>query len=176
MFKFIIQEVERLPQASAMILNTFDMLETDAIEELRSKFPAVYTVGPLHLLSDQFPMEGELKSIGCNLWKEDNVEYMKWLDTKEMGSVVYVNFGSITVMTAKQVIEFAWGLANSKVTFLWIIRSDLVNGESTILPAEFVTETKERSLLAGWQVGLLDRDQIHLRLELQRPENKHPPH
>nr|GMD94015.1 7-deoxyloganetin glucosyltransferase-like [Ipomoea batatas] len=150
MFKFIIQEVERLPQASAMILNTFDMLETDAIEALRSKFPAVYTVGPLHLLCDQFPMEGELKSIGCNLWKEDNAQYMKWLDTKEVGSVVYVNFGSITVMTAKQVIEFAWGLANSKVTFLWIIRPDLVNGESAILPAEFVTETEERSLLAGW--------------------------
>nr|GME02177.1 7-deoxyloganetin glucosyltransferase-like [Ipomoea batatas] len=53
-------------------------------------------------------------------------------------------------MTAKQVIEFAWGLANSKVTFLWIIRPDLVNGESAILPAEFVTETEERSLLAGW--------------------------
>ncbi|KAM7486952.1 hypothetical protein LguiA_002961 [Lonicera macranthoides] len=69
---------------------------------------------------------------------------------KEPNSVVYVNFGSITVMTPDQLVEFSWGLANSKQTFLWIIRPDLVTGDSAILPAEFLEERKQRGLLASW--------------------------
>ncbi|CAM8909727.1 unnamed protein product [Rhodiola kirilowii] len=53
-------------------------------------------------------------------------------------------------MSWQQLIEFAWGLANSKCTFLWIIRPDLVIGDTAILPAEFVEETKERGMLANW--------------------------
>lgn len=48
-------------------------------------------------------------------------------------------------MTPQQMVEFAWGLANSEKTFLWIIRPDL-----SVLPAEFVEATKERGLLASW--------------------------
>ncbi|KAJ4836381.1 hypothetical protein Tsubulata_024145 [Turnera subulata] len=53
-------------------------------------------------------------------------------------------------MTPQQLAEFAWGLADSKHTFLWIARPDLVSGDSAILPAEFLEETKERGLLASW--------------------------
>jgi len=70
--------------------------------------------------------------------------------SKESGSLVYVNFGSITIMSAEQLLEFAWGLANSKKPFLWIIRPDLVIGGSVILSSEFVNETKDRSLIASW--------------------------
>ncbi|GMY30137.1 7-deoxyloganetin glucosyltransferase-like isoform X2 [Fagus crenata] len=45
---------------------------------------------------------------------------------------------------------FGWGLANSKQLFLWIIRPDLVVGESGILPPEFESETKERGLIVSW--------------------------
>ncbi|KAI3952377.1 hypothetical protein MKX01_005244 [Papaver californicum] len=63
---------------------------------------------------------------------------------------MYVNFGSITVMTTQQLVECAWGLANSKHNFLWIIRPGLVVGELASLPVEFTEETKERGLLASW--------------------------
>jgi hypothetical protein len=49
-----------------------------------------------------------------------------------------------------QLVEFAWGLCNSKKTFLWIIRPDLVKGDSAILPPEFLEETQERGLMASW--------------------------
>ena len=39
-------------------------------------------------------------------------------------------------MSLHDLIEFAWGLANSDHYFLWIIRSDFVVGESTALPPE----------------------------------------
>jgi hypothetical protein len=32
--------------------------------------------------------------------------------------VVYVNFGSITIITPQKMIEFAWGLVNRKKSFL----------------------------------------------------------
>ncbi|KAL4614826.1 hypothetical protein ACB092_07G080600 [Castanea dentata] len=56
----------------------------------------------------------------------------------------------ITIMTPQQLFEFAWGLANSEKHFWWIIRPDLVKGDSAIIPPEFVTETKDRGMLASW--------------------------
>lgn len=98
-------------------------------------FPRVYSVGPLSLLLNQVS-DDELKMLGSNLWKEDLV-CVEWLDSREPNSVLYVNFGSITVMTQKQLSEFAWGLADSGQNFLWIIRPDLVTGDLAILPDEF---------------------------------------
>ncbi|TXG52767.1 hypothetical protein EZV62_021936 [Acer yangbiense] len=148
MLEFLIHETTRARKASAIILNTFDDLEHEMLGAFKSILPPVYSIGPLHLRINQLP-DNDLKQIGSNLWKEET-ECVEWLNTKEPNSVVYVNFGSITVMTANQMIEFAWGLANSNQTFLWVIRPDLVAGDSAILPPEFVTETEERSLLASW--------------------------
>ncbi|XP_044476012.1 7-deoxyloganetin glucosyltransferase-like [Mangifera indica] len=145
---FVLSETERAKKASAIILNTFHDLEQDVLGAFASILPPVYSVGPLHLQINQIP-DNDTKQIGSNLWKEET-ECLEWLDSKEPNSVVYVNFGSITVMTADQLIEFAWGLANSKQTFLWVIRPDLVAGDTAILPPEFLTETKERSILANW--------------------------
>ncbi|KAK4751793.1 hypothetical protein SAY87_020591 [Trapa incisa] len=110
--------------------------------------PPVHPIGPLQYLLDDLP-ESDLKLMGSNLWKEDQ-ECLHWLDSKEPSSVVYVNFGSITVVTAEQLVEFAWGLAKSNQTFLWVIRPDLVSGESTILPPGFVDATRGRSLMPSW--------------------------
>lgn len=148
MLNFLKDESQRAKKASAVVLNTYDALEHDVLEALSSILPPIHTIGPLPLLVNQIPDEN-LKSLGSNLWKEDPY-CLKWLDSKEPNSVVYVNFGSITVMTAQQLVEFAWGLANSNKTFLWIIRPDLVAGEAAIVPPEFLTETKDRGLLANW--------------------------
>lgn len=148
MLEFIQHETNRAKKASAIILNTFGDLEEHVLEACKPLLPPVYPIGPLHLRNNQLP-DNDLKQIGSNLWKEET-ECIDWLNTKEPNSVVYVNFGSITVMTADQLIEFAWGLANSKQTFLWVIRPDLVAGETAVLPAEFLEEIKGRSLLASW--------------------------
>ncbi|KAK9930474.1 hypothetical protein M0R45_027511 [Rubus argutus] len=150
MVDFVLHITEQAAKkASAIIINTFDDLEHDVLEALSTLLPPVYSIGSLNLQLNQIPPHNDLHSIGSNLWKEE-IECLEWLDSKELNSVVYVNFGSITVMTETQLIEFAWGLANSKKTFLWVIRPDLVGGESAVVPAEFVDETRERSLLASW--------------------------
>ncbi|KAI8002779.1 7-deoxyloganetin glucosyltransferase [Camellia lanceoleosa] len=148
MLKFVLDGTKIALKASAIIYNTIEELEREVLDALSSMSPPIYTIGPLHLLANQIK-DDSLKSMGSNLWKEAP-ECIEWLNSKEPNSVVYVNYGSITVMTANQLAEFAWGLANSKQTFLWIIRPDLVAGDSAVLPPEFVTETKERGLLASW--------------------------
>ncbi|KAH7835029.1 hypothetical protein Vadar_022195 [Vaccinium darrowii] len=135
-------------KASAIIINTFDAFEKPVLDSLSSFLPLIYTLGPLQLMVNQVSDE-RLKSMQSNLWKEES-QCIDWLDTKKPNSVLYVNFGSITVMTPKQLEEFAWGLANSGNDFLWIIRPDLVVGASAMLPPEFVKETEGRGVLASW--------------------------
>ncbi|KAI3989708.1 hypothetical protein MKX01_009200, partial [Papaver californicum] len=151
MLDFTMRETGRTYDATALIFNTFDALEMEVLDALKSQLlqlPPIYTIGPLHLLLNQIPLS-ESQSLGSNLLKEDT-KCLKWLDSKEPNSVVYVNFGTFIFMTTQQLLEFAWGLANSKHNFLWIIRPDLVVGESATLPAEFTEETKERGLLSSW--------------------------
>uniref|UniRef100_A0A6N2MY14 linamarin synthase n=1 Tax=Salix viminalis TaxID=40686 RepID=A0A6N2MY14_SALVM len=145
---FVIRDIDRTSRASAVIINTFDSFEQDVLDALSPMLPPIYTVGPIQLLVDQIP-NGNLKNIGSNLW-EEHPECFEWLDSKEPNSVVYINFGRITVITPQQMIEFAWGLANSNKPFLWIIRPGLIEGEAAMLPPEFLSVTKDRSLLISW--------------------------
>ncbi|KAJ7968239.1 Glycosyltransferase [Quillaja saponaria] len=153
-------EIDRAYKASAIILNTFDELEPDALNALSSMFPPIYTIGPLNWLVNQIP-QNNLVSFGSNLWKEDT-ECLQWLESKKPRSVVYVNYGSLAVLSPDQLFEFAWGLANSKKPFLWVIRPDLVDGGSEILSSEFVNETNDRGLIptncrfacTEWGIGM----------------------
>lgn len=149
MLSYLLDVIEQAQRASAIIINTFDALEHKVLDAFSSLLPPVYSIGPLHQQLRHIQEDDDSKRIGANLWKEEP-ECLDWLESKEPNSVVYVNFGSITVMTDEQLIEFAWGLANSSMTFLWVIRPDLVAGKSAVVPPEFVEETKGRSWLASW--------------------------
>ncbi|TKY68757.1 7-deoxyloganetin glucosyltransferase [Spatholobus suberectus] len=148
MVEFSIEVADNMHGASAIVLNTFDELESGVLNALSSTFPSVYPIGPFPSFLNQSP-QNHLASLGSSLWKEDT-ECLGWLESKEPKSVVYVNFGSITVMSLEQLLEFGWGLANSKRPFLWIIRPDLVIGGLVILSTVFVNETSNRGLIASW--------------------------
>ncbi|PIA45540.1 hypothetical protein AQUCO_01600023v1 [Aquilegia coerulea] len=143
-----IRAVQEALKASAIIIHTFDALEHEVLNAMKSLLPPVYTIGPLQLLEQYIP-NTQLRSLRSNLLKEDQ-DCLQWLDSRQPDSVVYVNFGSHTVMTSQQLIEFAWGLANCKHPFLWVIRPDLVIGEAAILPLEFTEETADRGMISGW--------------------------
>ncbi|XP_004489451.1 7-deoxyloganetin glucosyltransferase [Cicer arietinum] len=146
--EFIIESIDRAPRAAAIIFNTSNELENDAMNALSSMFPSIYAIGPLSSYLNE-SLQNHLVSLSSNLWKEDT-KCLEWLESKEPKSVVYVNFGSMTVMTLEKLLEFAWGLANSKKPFLWIIRPDLVIGGSVVLSSEFVNEISDRGLIASW--------------------------
>ncbi|KAF7851016.1 hypothetical protein BT93_L4750 [Corymbia citriodora subsp. variegata] len=144
----MLEDIERSKRASAIVLNTFDRLEHEVLNALRALFPPIYTLGPLHLLTEQLP-NNDTRSIGSNLLKED-LGCLKWLNSKPPGSVMYVSFGSTTKILAKQLEEFAWGFANSGQTFLWVINPDMVAGGEAIFPPEVLDMTGKRIWLARW--------------------------
>ncbi|XP_017222232.1 7-deoxyloganetin glucosyltransferase-like [Daucus carota subsp. sativus] len=151
-FNFIVNSTQRATNGTANVLHTFDDLEEELVNAISSMFTTVYAIGPQQMLLNQIPSDQteRLKSIGYSLWKEET-KCLEWLDSKEADSVVYVNFGSITVMSAEQLMEFGWGLANSNCSFIWIIRPDLIMGESTVtLGVEFLEAIKNRGLISGW--------------------------
>ncbi|GMN27439.1 hypothetical protein TIFTF001_001640 [Ficus carica] len=148
MFNFGMEIAEKAFETSAVVIHTFDALERDILDVLSSTLPNLFAIGPFQFLLNHLPKD-PLKPIQYSLWKEET-ESLKWLNTQKPNSVIYVNFGSITVLTPQQVVEFGWGLANSNYPFFWVIRPDLVIGESACLSQEFMVETKERSLIASW--------------------------
>lgn len=151
MFSAMMFAVESGAKASANIVNTFSELEPDALEALKGALPRLYPIGPIHLLLNQLQVrpENPTQFFDLNFWKEEP-ECLRWLDSKAPNSVVYVNFGSITVLTAEQLMEFAWGLANSQRDFLWVIRRDLAPGESVVFSPEFEAATRGRTCMVGW--------------------------
>ncbi|KAJ8770411.1 hypothetical protein K2173_015025 [Erythroxylum novogranatense] len=147
-YRAVVESTKISLKAPAVIFHTFDALEPELLDTLSSMCRSVHFMGPLELQLKQI-QESTLSSIGCNLWKEEP-ECLQWLDSREPNSVLYVNFGSITELTREQLIEFGMGLAKSNRPFLWIIRPDMVVGDSAILPPEFTEEVRERSFIASW--------------------------
>ncbi|GJZ04409.1 hypothetical protein Tco_0537684 [Tanacetum coccineum] len=120
--------------------------------------PKLYSGWPMQYYfptSDYREKKGKDKQfkMSYSLWKEEP-DCFQWLESKEPNSVIYVNYGSHTVMSLQDLMEFALGLDNSNHHFLWIIRLDLIVGGSADLPPEFekLIETKgfiARCLSAG---------------------------
>ncbi|XP_059446666.1 UDP glycosyltransferase 9-like [Corylus avellana] len=65
---------------------------------------------------------------------------------KEIGSVVYVSFGSVAAPREEQMEELAWGLKNSNCYFLWVV----TESEEKKLPGNFLEETAEKGLVVTW--------------------------
>ncbi|KAK7401220.1 hypothetical protein VNO78_12543 [Psophocarpus tetragonolobus] len=150
MFNYVVYESQSCLRSSSIIINTVEELEGEILDSLKAKNPNIYNIGPLHLLGRHFPEKDMgFKSSESNLWKNDS-NCIEWLDKWKPQSVIYVNYGSITVITEHHLNEFAWELANSKLPFLWIMRSDVMMGKSISLPLEFLDEVKDRGYITSW--------------------------
>jgi UDP:flavonoid glycosyltransferase YjiC (YdhE family) len=162
MFNFFIHETAGMSQASGVVINTFDELDAPLLDAMSKLLPTVYTTGPLHLtVRNNVPEESPAAALASSLWKEQDAP-LRWLDGRAPRSVVYVNFGSITTMSSEQLLEFAWGLANTGYAFLWNVRPDLVKGDEAALPPEFSAETEGRSMLSTWcpQAKVLEHEAV----------------
>ena len=90
-------------------------------------------------------LEGD-REYGLSLFKPNVDACMKWLDTKEIGSVVYASFGSMAALGEEQMEELSLGLKNSNCNFLWVVRES----EEKKLPDNFLEETTEKGLVVTW--------------------------
>ncbi|EEF42275.1 UDP-glucosyltransferase, putative [Ricinus communis] len=150
---------ESYPAYLAMKLNQFSNLDmadwifANTFEELESKVVGgVSKLWPAKLIGPMVPssyLDGRIdgdKGYGASLWKPLGEECLKWLETKQPQSVVYISFGSMVSLTVKQMEEIAWGLKESNLNFLWVVRES----EMDKLPKGFIDSTSDKGLIVRW--------------------------
>lgn len=129
---------------SAIIWNTVDCLEKSWLaQQQKRNLARVFPVGPLHKLTPS--------SSSGSLHREDS-SCIKWLDKQSPKSVIYVSWGSVVCMDAKDLAEVAWGLTNSNQPFLWVLRPGSVRGSQWTeqLPDCFIETIGERCRIVKW--------------------------
>lgn len=86
------------------------------------------------------------KEYDLNIFNPTTDVCTDWLSQRPPRSVIYVSFGSLSVLTTEQTEELAWALRTHDSHFLWVVRSL----EEAKLPPEFSEETSSRGLLVPW--------------------------
>uniref|UniRef100_A0A2N9FLF1 Glycosyltransferase n=1 Tax=Fagus sylvatica TaxID=28930 RepID=A0A2N9FLF1_FAGSY len=130
LLKLVVNQFSNFQEAKWLLCNTFDKLEHEVA------IPSMYLDKRLE----------DDKEYGLNLFKPNMDACMKWLDTKEIDSVVYTSFGSLASLGEEQMEELTWGLKNSNCYFLWVVRES----EEKKLPNNFSQETAKKGLVVSW--------------------------
>ncbi|PWA69673.1 UDP-glucuronosyl/UDP-glucosyltransferase [Artemisia annua] len=140
--------VDEVDGSVALLINTCDHLEHVFIEYLgeQAKIP-VWGVGPL--LPEQYWKsvgtvlhDSEMRSNHKSNYSEDQV--FQWLESKPIGSVIYISFGSEVGPTIDEYKELAKALEESDQAFIWVIQP---GSGKTGIPRSFLgatnTDTEE---------------------------------
>ncbi|KAG0496465.1 hypothetical protein HPP92_001156 [Vanilla planifolia] len=131
-----------------VICNSFEELEKP-IFELYS--PRIKPIGPLLAT-----LRSEAASIG-SFWSQERA-CITWLDNQLPKSVIYVAFGSFTVINHKQFHELALGLELTGRPFLWVVRPGFTEG--TVDEDAYPLNFKERVLGRGHMVSWVPQQHV----------------
>lgn len=150
MFDVFLQPYRRLKESRWIVINTFEELEHGSMDALREENNPIYTVGPL--LPPSYFEEG---GVGLDayrtaaLWPEDH-SCLRWLNQQDRSSVLYVSFGSVAIMSAQQFEELALGLEASQSALLWVIRPNLIYGDTALFPKGYLERVQGRASFVEW--------------------------
>ncbi|KAL9153379.1 hypothetical protein ABFS82_10G044700 [Erythranthe guttata] len=141
-------------EALGTVANTFQELEPRYVEKYMKlkENKKLWCVGPVSLCN-----EDELdKAERGNRASIDEHECLKWLDSHEPSSVVYVCLGSLSRMATSQLIELGLGLEASNKPFVWVVRNASAELKEWLLEEKFEERVRERGLLIqGWAPQVL---------------------
>ncbi|XP_050370085.1 UDP-glucose iridoid glucosyltransferase-like [Argentina anserina] len=130
-------------RSSAILCNTTVCLDQSSLARVQQhcRVP-IFCIGPLH----------KITTAASSSLLEEDASCIEWLDKQAPKSVIYVSLGSVACIGEKELAEMAWGLANSKHPFLWVIRPGSITGSDWIelLPREFREAIGERSFIVKW--------------------------
>lgn len=143
LYEIVSGMVEQAKNSSGIIWNSFEELEKDSLTTLTKDVPVpMFLIGPFHKFCP---------TSSSSLLTQDR-SCISWLDTQVPNSVLYVSFGSIAAIDEVEFQEIAWGLANSKQPFLWVVRPGLVLGSEWLesLPDGFLEMIGERGRILKW--------------------------
>ncbi|KAH9303529.1 hypothetical protein KI387_043891 [Taxus chinensis] len=145
-FKALLYEAQQSNEADYVLINTFEELEgRDAAAALSANGCPSLAIGPVFLPK---VLQGEESKLG-SMWDEDE-SCLEWLHKQRPASVLYVSFGSLALKSQQQLQELALGLEASGQPFLWVLRSDIAQGHSAVLPEGFEMRTRDRAFVVNW--------------------------
>ncbi|XP_021904244.1 UDP-glycosyltransferase 76F1-like [Carica papaya] len=142
LFELVNGMIDGTKSSAGVIFNTFQELEDPAITAISQDFQVpIFPIGPFHKLLPSSPPT-----------QPDQTAAIDWLDKQAASSVIYVSFGTLAALNEQDFVEIAWGLANSKQPFLWVVRPGLINGSDwlDLLPKGLIGDLRERGLIVKW--------------------------
>nr|AHK12774.1 UDP-glycosyltransferase 4 [Litchi chinensis] len=71
---------------------------------------------------------------------------LPWLDRQKPASVVYIGFGSVSILSPDELLAVAEALEARKVPFIWSLKKSLQEG----LPKGFLERTKSDGIVVSW--------------------------
>ena len=140
----ILGQYRNLDKPFCILMDTFQELEPEVIEYM-SKICPIKPVGPLY----KNPKVPNAAVRGDFMKADDCIE---WLDSKPPSSIVYVSFGSVVYLKQDQVDEIAYGLLNSGLQFLWVMKPPHKDAglELLVLPEGFLEKAGDKGKVVQW--------------------------
>lgn len=140
----ILGQYKYLSKNFCVLMDTFYELEQDVIDQMSMLCP-IKPIGPMF----RIPKDSTSKISGDVLKADDCKE---WLDSKPNSSVVYISFGSIVFLKKEQMIEMAYGILNSGVNFLWVVKPPAkeLGLEPHVLPEDFLEKVVDKGKIVQW--------------------------
>ncbi|XP_050374311.1 kaempferol 3-O-beta-D-galactosyltransferase-like [Argentina anserina] len=135
--KMLYKMGQKLPQATAVVINSFEMMDLKGSEELKKRLKRLVLVGPQHLIrpvqteNDDDEEEEEEAEDGC----------LQWLDKQKPASVAYISFGTVGALPPMEVGALAEALEEGGFPFIWSFR-----GNQEHFPQGFIERTNKLSL------------------------------
>ncbi|CAK8532785.1 unnamed protein product [Lathyrus sativus] len=144
-FDILTNQFSKIDQADWVLVNTFYELEPKVVDWLAKKW-RLKTIGPCvpSMFLDK-RLQND-KDYGISIFGPNSEACIKWLDNKPKNSVVYVSFGSLAGLSEDQTNEIAYGLRDSGVYFIWVIR----DSEKHKISKEFMELSLEKGLIVNW--------------------------
>ncbi|WVZ77766.1 hypothetical protein U9M48_025591, partial [Paspalum notatum var. saurae] len=133
-------------KADVLLCNTFEDLEPDvfaAAAQQQHSAPSIIPIGPLRT----WQREAAAPAVVGHFWRADEDACLAFLDAQPHGSVVYVAFGSLTVMSPAQLEELGAALGSSGRPFLWVLRPGLAGARPV---ADLVARHGGRGKVVRW--------------------------
>ncbi|CAO2813947.1 unnamed protein product [Amaranthus hypochondriacus] len=138
-------------QCYGVIVNSFYELEPDYAEFFKKQLGRkAWCIGPVSLSNETLKCKAQK---GGENTINDKHKCLKWLDSEEPNSVIYICFGSIAHFIVPQLQEIAMALENLEYSFIWVVNEDrIVKSEmEEWLPNGFEERTRGKGLvIRGW--------------------------
>lgn len=140
--KAILGQFKVLSKTFCVLVETFQELESEVIDYM-SRFCLIKPIGPLF----KNPISSNSSIQGDFMKADDCIDF---LNSKDPASVVYVSFGSVISLNQEQTNEIAYGLLNSGVSFLWVLRPPTLGLPPVVLPENFLEKIGDKGKIVQW--------------------------